>query len=270
MRRASFPAVASGFLVLAAACNGILGNESSITYVEDDAQSPAPDGGGSAGEDAAVADAIVNGDATEGFFDAAVEPCDAATFCAEFDPPTDVPPYGFGMMYPGNGALFPVEDASVTPPNSLLSTAQTSEPAGRYLRHRLVGARPMRFSFALFVRESADVDFFVVRCTGTTGPSQIEVGWRNPGERPTFRIDGQDVTNAFPLPLGTWHRVSLAIEAAATTLTIAPVTGGKANNYQFPKSCAGPYDVDLGVARVRVIDGAGVAMLFDQVRGNVQ
>jgi hypothetical protein len=275
--RSTARAIAATLFVLAAACNGILGNEPSITYLEGgDAQVPGSndEGGADAASDsdAAANDATTIPDGSVDFFDGAVAACDwdgisTDKFCADFDPPNDSQPFRFSAAYPAASGAFLLDDASVTPPSALLVKGIVGD-APRFLRRRFnTGGQLVAFSFSLFGRQLANADFLVVNCRKNGDVRAIAVGWTPSGL--SLRFEGQT------LPLGTlaagsWQRVSVVVDAKEIAVSIAPAAGGPSASYRLNGSCSAPYDVDLGLPAIRAIDAGSTSLLFDQVRGRQQ
>jgi len=249
-------------VVVLAACNAILGNEASITYVDGDAIA-GPD------REAAADDVAADGTAAPG--DAADAgdlppnpdvPCDAAAFCADFDPPSATIPYGWREARPNDASVFHTDNVFfVTPPNGLRVSLFSGETS-RWLATDIDGGRPF--------------DFFVDVNLPSVGTGTIQILQIACHPSATLRIaidqsgglslsDTQGTVLGPVLPFGQWVRFGLRISATDTVLRLS---GPLAASVSLPRSCLGPFTVSMGVI---VPSGAASSwtILFDRVRATV-
>jgi hypothetical protein len=243
-----------------AACNAILGNDASITYVDGDALAP---GDRRDGEDA-FADAADASERDASAPDPDV-PCDAAAFCSDFDPPFASIPFGWAEARPNDAAVFPTDNTDfVTAPNALALSLQTGE-TGRWLATEIDGGRPFAFIFDVFVR-----------AVGSGSIELLQIACRSPGtirllidENGTLSLQVDTQTTAGPgiVPVRQWMRLALVVSESQTILD---VLGPQQASLEVARSCQGPFTTSLGIlVHSGLASSLPWTVLFDRVRATV-
>ena len=253
-----------------AACNAILGNESSITYVDDDATAPGRDGSAEGAGEEASTDGGREADAAAADGDAAFPPdtdirCDAAIFCSDFDPPSplDMTPYGWDSEYPSDSGRLDTTDR-VTLPNSLRFDFPTNNSYRAVTKSFFDAGRPLGVYFDFFVRTSGGgaLDLLEVVCKqagnvtvrvkiDATGTTSLELG--------TKEVKGPVV------PSGMWRRIVLTLDTSDISMF---VVGPASFPVSLGESCTPSFVVSLGPSAWEVTDGGFKpwTVLFDKVR----
>ena len=256
--------VTIALLAAAAACNAILGNDASITYVDGDAQATdgrpdtATDTGAGADGDAGIDVASL--------IDVLVPSCGDADFCANFDPPNDMPPFGFTQVVPASA--FPLDMRNVSPPNSVrVESAAGSNGLGPTLRESMDGGS-LTLAFQLYVIQgTGDWDFARIACKGDGGASIFVAAGSDLGHA-SLSVDGDRVVGGASATIasGSWQRLLLVIGQSTVQLVLVDVGATLAR----PSTCTGPFSIALGLPTVRdTIDSGAVQVLFDDITADV-